>query len=110
MISVGVPVGPIRITGSPGRSIAQTSELPPISSTITDTRPRGGVGPGAGHRQPLHAQHGRARGLVEARGEHLEVLQAVELAGAERAGGGGRADHDLDDGGRQAVHRMDRGA
>ncbi len=41
-MSVGVPVGPISTTGSPGFSTAQMSELPPISSTITDTRPRSG--------------------------------------------------------------------
>jgi hypothetical protein len=41
-ISVGDPVGPISTTGSPGFSSAQTSDEPPISSTITDTSPRSG--------------------------------------------------------------------
>ena len=41
-ISVGVPVGPISTTGSPGFSMAQRSELPPISSAITEIRPRSG--------------------------------------------------------------------
>ena len=36
-ISVGVPVGPIRITGSPGFSSAHRSDEPPISSTIRST-------------------------------------------------------------------------
>jgi hypothetical protein len=38
-VSVGVPVGPIGITGSPGFSRAQRSEDPPISSTTVDTSP-----------------------------------------------------------------------
>jgi hypothetical protein len=38
-VSVGVPVGPIRITGSFGFSQAQRSDEPPISSTISPTRP-----------------------------------------------------------------------
>ena len=41
-ISVGVPVGPISTTASPGFSVAHRSELPPISSAITETRPCAG--------------------------------------------------------------------
>src|SRR2546425_2277898 len=38
-ISVGVPVGPISTTGSPGRRYASRSAEPPISSAITEIRP-----------------------------------------------------------------------
>ncbi len=39
-ISVGVPVGPINTTGSPGLSVAHKSADPPISNAINDTNPR----------------------------------------------------------------------
>ena len=38
-ISVGVPVGPITMTGSSFSRPAHRRELPPISSTISDSRP-----------------------------------------------------------------------
>ena len=41
-VSVGVPVGPMRITGSPGFSSMQRSEEPPISSTMVPTSPLSG--------------------------------------------------------------------
>ncbi len=70
-----------------------------------------GIGPGAGHRQAFHGQQGAPMpGSREPRRQHLEVLQPVELAGPEGAGGGGGVHHHLDDGRRQAVHRMHRAA
>ena len=47
-----MPVGPIRTTGSPGASSAQSRELPPISSTISESRPFSLVDPRAGEREP----------------------------------------------------------
>src|SRR5216684_1895032 len=41
-ISVGVPVGPITTTGSPGWSVAQRRDEPPISRMISESRPRSG--------------------------------------------------------------------
>ena len=38
-VSLGVPVGPISTTGSPGASREHRSDDPPISSTIVDTSP-----------------------------------------------------------------------
>ena len=38
-VSVGVPVGPMRTTGSPGASCAHRSDEPPISSTMVDSNP-----------------------------------------------------------------------
>ena len=55
-ISVGVPVGPMTTTGSPGFSSAQSRELPPISSTISESKPRFAIDPGAGQRDALHRQ------------------------------------------------------
>ena len=39
-VSVGVPVGPISMTGSPGFSRAHRSDDPPISRTIVESSPR----------------------------------------------------------------------
>ena len=60
------------------------------------------IDPGPGHRQALHGE----RGAVDAMGERLEILQAVELAGLEVGRGLRRFHHDLDDGRRQARYRM----
>ncbi len=105
--AVGVPVGPISTTGSPGRSRAQRSELPPISSTITETRPRAGSVQAPVIARPSIASTVSPPALAQAGGVRLEVLQAEELAGAEGARGGRRLDHHLDDVRRQAVHVMD---
>ena len=35
----GLPVGPIKITGSPGFNIKHKSLEPPISSTMVDSKP-----------------------------------------------------------------------
>ncbi len=41
-ISVGVPVGPMRTISSPGSSMAHSRDEPPISSTMSEIRPRAG--------------------------------------------------------------------
>ena len=75
-ISVGVPVGPISTTGSPGFSSAQRSDEPPISSTIVETRPCS-----RSTQAPVSARPSIARRVPSTtRRQRLEILQPVELA------------------------------
>ena len=68
------------------------------------------IGPGAGHRQAFHRQQrGTDAGLVQPLGAHFVVLQPVELAGLEGAGGSRGVQHHLHDGRRQAVHLVHGG-
>ena len=98
-ISVGVPVGPISTTRSPGCSVAQRSELPPISSAMTEISPRSLSVQAPVIARPSIASRVRPQaGLLKRAAMHLVVLQAVELAGPEGAGGGRGAQHHLDDG------------
>ncbi len=108
-ISVGVPVGPISTTGSPG--LQQRAQVGTAAHLQHDHRHQATlrIGPGAGHRQALHRQHGRGpTRFGQPRGQHLVVLQPVELARAEGARGGRGTQHHLDDGRRQPVHRVHR--
>ena len=88
-ISVGVPVGPIRITGSPG--LQHRAQVARAAHLEHDDRDQAllAVHPGAGQREALHLQCAcRARPAAS----DLEVLQAVELAraGSLRAASGAR--------------------
>jgi len=75
---------------------------------MTLTRPLIGIGPGAGHCQAFHAQHGLTNALLmQARGKHFVILQAVELARAEGARAAARAHHHLHDVICQAMHGVD---
>src|SRR5207249_3140427 len=56
-----------------------------------------------GHREPLHLQACRRGGVHHHRGEGLEVLQPVELAGPEFARGERSLYHYFHDGGRKAL-------
>ena len=105
-ISVGVPVGPIRTTGSPGCSCAHRSDEPPISSTIVETRPRSRSTHAPVSARPSIASRVPAR----TRGERFVVLQAVELARREARARPRRAHDDLDDRRRQPFDALDRRA
>ncbi len=72
---VGVPVGPIRMTGSPGFNSAQRSDDPPISSTMVERSPCSSIDRSAGQREAFHGE----RRAIGARRERLEILQAIEL-------------------------------
>src|SRR5216684_3042160 len=106
-ISVGVPVGPITTTGSPGWSVAQRRDEPPISRMISESRPRapsvialllGGRGaierlqldgeergderitvPGRGH--GLDDIAGIARVVVAIEGDELRLVRRVLVRG-----------------------------
>ena len=60
-VSVGVPVGPIRITGSPGFSSAHRSDDPPISSTMVESNPCFAIDRRAGQRETFHGERGSVR-------------------------------------------------
>ena len=82
---------------------AQVRGAPHLEGDQRD-QPARGVHPGARQRDALH-QHARPVDLAR---EHLEVLQAIELAGPEAPRGGRRLDHDLDDQRRQTCHLLHR--
>ena len=117
-MSVGCPVGPIRMMGSFGSRAAHRRELPPISRTMVPRRPFSGSTQAPVSARPSMARRTRAwmAGMpdslateVDDRGEGLEVLQAVELAGLEFPRRHGRVHHDLDDVVGEAVHLVDAG-
>ena len=107
-ISVGVPVGPMTTTGSPGCRYAHSRLDTPISRVISERRPGFAIHPCAGERHALHQQRGAMAVGPHVRAQSLEVLQPVELPGMEMTRGGRRADDHLYNRRRQADHPLDR--
>ena len=105
-VSLGVPVGPIRITGSPGFSSAQRSDDPPISRTMVESSPFSRSTDAPVSARPFHAEHR----VFGARRERFVILQAIELARLERARGDRRAHDHFDDVRRQPDHIVHHGA
>lgn len=76
-------MGPMTTTGSPGRSAAHSREEPPISSTISDSRPVFGS-----VEAPVSASPSIAMLVPSTTGAQvLQVLQAVKLTGQKLARG-----------------------
>jgi len=96
---VAVPVGPMRITGSPGRSARKQVARAAHLQHDGGDEPLLAVDPGAGEREALH----RESRAFHLRGEGLEILQAEELARLELHGGLRRVQHHLDDVRREAL-------
>ncbi len=104
-VSVGVPVGPIRMTGSPGFSRAHRSDEPPISRTIVESSPLS-----RSTDAPVSARPSIASTVSPDRvGQGLVVLQPVELARLERPRRHRRPHDHLDDVRRQPDHLVHHG-
>ncbi len=90
---MGVPVGPMSTTFSPGSSKEHSRLLPPISSTMSEIKPAVAIDPGPGQGDPFHGQ----LDAIDLLRERFVVLQAIELAGMEIASGQRGTHHHLDD-------------
>ena len=97
---VGVPVGPIRITGSPGFSSAHRSDDPPISSTMVESNPFS-----RSTDAPVSASPSIASVVpFGPRRQRFVILQPIELPRLERPRRHRRPHHHFHDVRRQPDH------